>query len=316
MFKYVVRRLLQMIPLLLLMSMLVFIIVKMAPGDPFAYMVGPDSDPAQIAKMKATLGLDRPWYVQYGNWLKETVSGNLGYSIRHQRPVAEMMAVRLGPTFLLAGTAFVIGMLLAIPFGVMASTRPYSIVDYTASTIAFMGISLPQFFTALLAIYIFGVVLRWTPLNGLATPDAPFSLLDRLHHLVLPAMTLAVREIAVTMRFTRSSMLEVLRQDYVRTARAKGLAERVVIYKHALRNSLIPVITLIGFSLPTLFSGGIVLEILFAWPGMGQFTYNALLDRDYPILMTTNLFFATLVMLGNLLADVLYAVADPRIRFS
>lgn len=305
-----------MIPLLLGVSFIVFFIVKSAPGDPFAYLVGPDSDPAQIARMKAQLGLDKPLVIQYWSWLKETLSGNLGYSIRNQRPVVEMMAIRLGPTFLLAGAAFVIGFVVAIPFGVAAATRPYSLLDNTISTLAFMGISLPSFFTALLAIYIFGVVLRLTPLNGMATPDVPFSLFDRLHHLALPALTLAVREIAVTMRFTRSSMLEVLRQDYVRTARAKGLSERIVVYKHALRNSLIPVITLLGFSLPTLFSGAIVFEILFAWPGMGQFTFNALLDRDYPILMTTNLFFATLVMLGNLVADVLYAVADPRIRYS
>lgn len=314
--KYVFRRLLQTIPILFGVSMIIFIIIHSAPGDPYSYLLPPRADPTFKARMRAELGLDKPLPVQYLSWLKETASGNLGYSIRQARPVAEMIRARLGPTFLLTGTAFVIGFAVAIPLGVLSATRQYSKFDYIASTVAFIGISLPSFFTALLAIYLFSVILKWTPVSGMYTPGTDFSIWNRLHHLVLPALTLATREVAVYTRFTRSSMLEVLRMDYVRTARSKGMAERVVVYKHALRNSLIPIITLIGFTLPGLFSGAIIFETLFTWPGMGLLSLEAVTYRDYPVLMTTNLFFALLVILGNLMADILYAVVDPRIRYN
>jgi peptide/nickel transport system permease protein len=314
--QYVMRRLLQMIPILLGVSVIVFVITRTAPGDPFAYLLPPRSDPTFKARMREEYGLNKPLHIQYWNWLKITARGDLGYSIRQQRPVAQMMKERLGPTFLLTTTAFVIGIAVAIPLGVIAATRQYSWFDHSASALAFIGISLPSFFTALLAIYIFSIHLRWTPLNGMYTPGKEADLLNRLHHLMLPALTLASRDIAVWTRFTRSSMLEVLRSDYVRTARSKGLSERVVVYKHALRNGLIPIVTLLGLALPGLFSGAIIFETLFTWPGMGLMAYDAVQFRDYPVLMTVNLFFASLVIIGNLLADILYAIVDPRIRYS
>lgn len=313
---YFLKRTLQAIPILLGVSLIIFGIMHAAPGDPFAYLIDPTVDPIVFERMKIELGLYDPWYVQYWNWLKLVVQGDLGYSIRFQRPVTGLIATRLGPTILLTGSAYLLAFLIAVPLGIISATRQYSIFDYTISGVVFMGISLPSYFTALLAIYFFGVKLRWTPLSGMMTPGADFNLVDRLHHLVLPVATLAVRDMTSLTRFTRSSMLEVLRQDYVRTARSKGLPERMVLFKHAFRNGAIPLITLFGLNLPELFSGVLFLEIIFVWPGIGRFAYEAVLNRDYPIIIAINVLLATLVVVGNLLADYLYALADPRIRYS
>lgn len=314
--QYVIRRLLQTIPILLGVSVLIFVIVKSTPGNPYAYLFGPRTDPKMKEQLMEQMGFNDPLPLQYVRWLKTTLSGNLGYAIRSQRPVTEMLGEAIPRTLILTGSAFVIGLLLAVPMGVLSATRQYSLLDYGVTAFAFIGISLPAFFSALIMIYFFAV--RWPifPMNGITTPGQPFSVGDLLIHLVLPAVTLGLRDMASYMRFTRSSMLEILRQDYVRTARAKGLAERVVIYKHALRNSLIPVITLLGFSLPGLFGGAVLIETIFSWPGMGKLAFDAVGNRDYSILMATNMFFAFLVIIGNLVADMLYALADPRIRYS
>lgn len=305
-----------MIPILIGVSILMFAIIKATPGDPFRYLVGPRANPAQIAKIREQAGLNKPLPIQYINWVKQTVTGNLGYSLRSGASVAEQLKTRIPNTLYLTVTAFVIGLALAIPIGVISATRPYSIVDYAATTLAFIGISLPSFFTALVAIYVFAYTLRWVPPNQMTTPGEPFQLLDFLHHLILPALVLGVRDIAGFSRYTRGSMMDVLRQDYIRTARSKGIKERVVVYKHALRNSMIPIVTLLGFSIPELFGGAILLETLFTWPGMGQLFFDAVNNRDFPVLMVTNMFFAVLTVLGSLVADILYAVIDPRIRYS
>lgn len=314
--RYLLRRTLQAIPILFGVSIIVFLVTRLAPGNPFQYLLDPELDPDSFKRLAEEFGLNKPLYVQYWMWLKETLSGNLGFSIRYQRPVVDMMAERLGPTLLLTGSAYVLAVMVAVPVGVIAATRQYSVFDHSVSTFAYLGISLPSFFAALLAIYFFGVTLEWVPTSGMQTPGEPFSILDRLHHLVLPMLTLAVRDLAGLTRFTRSSLLEVLRQDYVRTARSKGLAERVVLFKHSLRNGLLPLITLFGLNLPDLFSGVLILETVFTWPGMGLMAAQGVLNRDYPVLMTLNLFFALVVILGNLLADILYAAADPRIRYT
>jgi peptide/nickel transport system permease protein len=301
---------------LLGVSIIIFVIVHSTPGNPYAYLFGPKVDPKIREKLMVEMGFRDPLPVQYVRWLKETASGNLGYTLRTGEPVAKLVMGRLPRTLLLTGTAFVLALLVAIPIGVISATRQYSLLDYTVTTFSFMGISLPSFFAALLAVYFFAVKWPIFPMNGIVTPGKPFSVWDLLYHLTLPALSLALRDIASYSRFTRSSMLEVLRQDYVRTARAKGLAERVVIYKHALRNGMIPVVTLLGFSLPGLFGGAIIFETIFTWPGMGLLSIEAVGNRDYPILMTVNMFFAVLVILGNLIADILYAVVDPRIRYS
>lgn len=314
--RYILRRLLQTLPILLGVSIVIFVIVHSTPGNPYAYLFGPRVDPKIKEKLMVEMGFRDPLPIQYVRWIKTTAQGNLGYSLRTGQPVGQMIAKAIPNTLYLTATALVLALLLAIPIGVISATRQYSWVDYAVTTFSFMGISLPSFFAALLAIYFFAV--RWPifPMNGVTTPGKPFSVGDFAMHLVLPAVSLALRDVASYSRFTRSSMLEVMRQDYVRTARSKGLSERVVIYKHALRNGLIPVVTLLGFSLPGLFSGATIMEGVFSWRGMGLLSIEAVNNRDYSILMTVNMFFAFLVIVGNLIADVLYAVVDPRIRYS
>lgn len=297
-------------------SIVIFAIVYSTPGNPYAYLFGPRIDPTLRARLMQEMGLNDPLPMQYLRWIKQTMSGNLGYSLRTGKPVAEMVSKAVGPTLVLTASAFTFALLMAIPIGVLSARKQYSFLDYSVTTFAFMGISLPSFFAALLAVYFFAVKWPLFPMNMMYDPAKGFSIPNMLYHLILPAVTLGLRDMASYARFTRSSMLEVLRQDYVRTARAKGLGERVVIYKHALRNALIPVITLLGLSLPALFAGAIIIETIFTWPGMGRLSFEAVNNRDYPVLMVVNIFFAFLVITGNLIADVLYAVVDPRIRYS
>jgi peptide/nickel transport system permease protein len=308
--------LLQVIPILFGVSLVLFVIVHSAPGNPYAYLFGPRTDPALKERLMREKGFYDPLPVQYVRWIKETATGHFGYSLRNGAPVLDQIMERLPRTLLLTSTAFLIAILLAIPIGVISATRQYSLVDYLVTSFSFMGISLPSFFAALVAIYLFAVTWRIFPSNGMIEAGQPHTFWTVLYHLILPAFTLGLRDLAAYSRYTRSSMLEVLRQDYVRTARSKGLAERTVVYKHALRNSLIPVITLFGFSLPGLFGGAIIFETIFAWPGMGLLSFEAVGNRDYPMLMAVNLFFAFLVITGNLVADILYAVVDPRIRYA
>lgn len=314
--RYLAKRLLQAIPILLGVSIVVYSIMIFTPGDPFSFYLNPDLDPAAFQRMAEELGLNKPWYVQYWMWLKEVLQGNLGYSIHQLKPVTSLIFQRLGGTLMLTGTAYVLAMLIAIPLGVITATRQYSVFDYAVSGLAFLGISLPSFFAALLAAYFFGVVLEWFPLSGMMTPGVEFNIWDRLHHMALPVLTLMVRDMTGLVRFTRSSMLEVLRQDYVRTARAKGLVERVVLFKHAFRNGALPLVTILGLSLPDLFSGALILETIFVWPGIGRLAFESLLTRDYPIIIGINMMLASMVIIGSLAADLLYAVADPRIRYT
>jgi peptide/nickel transport system permease protein len=314
--QYILRRLLQTIPIMLGVSIVIFTIVHLTPGNPYAYLFGPKVDPTLKQKLMQEMGFNDPIPLQYVRWLKETVTGNFGYSLRTGTPVLDMVRQRMPNTLLLTGTAFFLALVLSIPAGVLSATRQYSVLDYSVTTFALMGISLPSFFAAIVAVYLLAVKWPVLPMNGLRTYGQPDSTWDVVRHLVLPSLTLAVRDMASYTRFTRSSMLEVLRQDYVRTARSKGLTERIVIYKHALRNSLIPVVTLLGFSLPALFGGAVIFEYIFSWPGMGSLSIEAVNNRDYSVLMVVNLFFAIMVIMGNLLADVLYAVVDPRIRYS
>lgn len=314
--QYILRRLLQMIPILIGISILMFAIIKATPGNPFSYLAGPRVNKATIDRMVKEAGLDKPLPIQYINWVKETAKGNLGYSLRTGEEVKTLLKKRIPNTLILTLTAFVIGIGLAIPIGVISATRPYSLIDYVATTFSFVGISLPSFFTALIAIFVFAYTLRWVPPNQMTTPGEPFNLWDLMHHLILPATVLGLREIAAFSRYTRASMMDVMGQDFIRTARSKGINERLVIYKHAFRNSMIPIITILGFSLPGLFAGTFVFETLFTWPGMGQLGVEAVNNRDFPLLMVTNMFFAVLTVLGSLVADVLYVVVDPRIRYS
>lgn len=317
---YVLRRLVQMGPMLLGASLLIFLVVRMAPGDPLAAMVDPRMDPQKMEEMRARLCLDCPVLVQYWGWLKEVLRGDLGTSIRFQVPVAELIGARLGPTILLGMAAFGVTYLVGIPLGVLTAVRRHSWLELTVTVLSFAALSMPAFFFGLLLLKLFALGgLRILPSSGMITPGAPYrgaaAMLDVASHLVLPALALGLSGVAGLVRYVRASMVEVLRQDYVRTARAKGLAEKQVIYRHALRNGLIPVVTLVGLTLPDIVGGAILTESIFVWPGVGRLTYTALLERDYPVLMALNLLFAGMVMLGSLAADVGYALVDPRVRY-
>ena len=317
--KYILRRLLQQIPIMLGVSILVFSIIQLAPGDPLAsYMQNPNMTIAQMEALKEAYGLNASPVQQYFSYMKNALKGEFGYSIQLKQPVSKLIAERLGATFFIAFGSLLISVLIAIPIGVISATKQYSFIDYAGTIFALAGISIPIFFFAILMKKWFAIDLRWFPLSGFVSPGKNYvginKIMDILNHSFLPLIVLGLAGAGSLMRYTRSSMLEVIRQDYVRTARAKGLKERVVIYKHALRNALIPVITLLGFTLPGLFSGAITTEIMFSLPGMGRLQYNAVLHRDYPIMMGTNLFLAIFTLIGNLLADISYAAVDPRIR--
>jgi len=317
--KYIIRRILQAIPILLGVSIIIFALTQAMPGDPLSHMMDPNITKEDLESAREKLGLNDPKYVQYFRWLGELLSGNLGFSTKYSKPVGDLIKERIGPTFTLSLLALTIALVFAIPIGVYSATKQYSKWDNLFTVFAFAGISIPVFFLALVLIWLFALQLQWFPSGGLTTPgvtyEFPKNIFNMLYHLVLPSMTLALLYMASFMRYTRSSMLEVIRQDYIRTARAKGLSEKVVIYKHALRNALIPVITILGLSLPGMFSGALVTETIFSLPGMGTLSYNAVVQRDYPILMATNLMFAIWTIVGNLLADIFYALVDPRIRY-
>ncbi len=319
--QYILRRLLQMIPTLLGTTFIVYIIINMAPGSPLSHMIDPTISQEAIERREEQLGLDRPLLHRYGAWLTEAVQGNLGYSTRYRgRLVSELIQNRLGATVLLTFSSIFISFIIAVPVGVISATRQYSTLDYSVVVMAIAGVSVPVFFLGIVLVWFFGFQLGWLPIGGMVSagirhPTFMTYALDVGRHLILPLVTLTAANTARFVRFTRSSMLEVIRQDYVRTARAKGLSEQVVIYRHALRNALLPVITILGLSLPFLFSGAIITESVFTWPGMGTLLIESISQRDYGLLMGINVFLAVLVIMGNLLADIFYSVVDPRIRY-
>ena len=321
---YLLRRVLLSLPVLLGITIINFTFIRLAPGDPVSMMIPPevlesggaqDLSPEWRHEMEGRLGLDLPLPVQYVAWVREIASGNFGRSISTGRAVLPEMSLRLWPTLKLMGTALLISIVLGVTAGVLAAGRPYSPFDYAASLLAMLGVSVPSFFQALLFIYVFSIVLQWLPTSGMSTLGIDASLWDSLTHLVMPAVVLGTSGAASLARYTRSSLLEVLRQDYITTARSKGLAERMVLARHALRNAILPVITVISLQLPHLFGGSVIIEQIFYWQGMGLLAIKAVLERDYPVIMAFNLLSAMLVLLANLLADIAYAVADPRIRY-
>jgi len=303
--KYIMRRVLLMIPIALGVTVVVFSIMHLAPGDPARIMLGVQATPEQVAALRAKLGLDQPIYVQYFRWITGVIKGDWGYSIQTGQPVLEIIQERIGATFKLIGLAMLFSITIGITTGIISAIKQYSIFDYTAMTLALLGISMPSFWLALMLILIFGLHLGWFPISGSGS----------IKHLILPAISLGWINSAVISRLTRSSMLEVIRQDYITTARAKGLSERAVVYKHALRNALIPVVTIIGLRIPWLFGGAVITETIFAWPGMGRLIVNSVLNRDFPVVQGVVLIMAFIVMFANLAVDILYAFLDPRIRY-
>lgn len=312
--RYVIGRLGQAVVLLFVMSMVVFMVVHAAPGGP-AILNNPEIDPRLAQEMARNLGLEDPLPVQYGRWLVNLLQGRLGRSYQHQLPVEQLILERLPATLLLTGTGLSLSLLLAIPIGVLSATRPYSLLDRLATVGAFIGVSIPVFWLGIILIILFSVELNWLPSAGMLTAGAPFSLGDLLAHLILPGLVVASFPLAQLVRYTRSALLEVIRQDYIRTARAKGLSEWQVITRHALRNALIPVITVTGLLIPRLVGGAAITETVFAWPGMGRLAVDAAFTRDYPLVMGITLLMSAVVVATNLLTDLLYVYVDPRIRF-
>lgn len=319
MFPFILRRLIQAFFILLVVTFISFVIMNMAPGNAMQTFIDPRIPPSELAKAEASLGLDQPIPVQYFRWLKAITEGNLGFSIKSGQAVLELILSRLGSTLTLMTSAFMLMFLLALFIGIISAAKPYSFIDYLATFLAFAGISIPGFFFALTLIYIFAVVLGWLPTSGLESYGQGLSgwaqFADRLEHLVLPVTVLAFTGVAELVRHVRSAVSESLSQDYIRTARGKGISEFKVLTSHALRNSWLPIITLIGVALPRFFSGSVIVEVIFAWPGMGRLLVDSVFARDFPVAMGINLFAAILVLLGSLLADSLYAIVDPRIRY-
>jgi len=314
---FVVRRLLLALPTLVGVTVLTFVLLHLAPGGPALALAGEKATPAQLARITHELGLDRPWPEQYGAWLGALLRGDLGFSYIRQAPVTALIAARLPATILLMGCALIVSVACAIPLGVYQAYRRNTRFDRTASIAVFIAWSMPTFWFGTLLIAFFAVNLKWFPVGGLQTIDTlAFDWPSRIAHLILPAATLAIVSLAAWSRYIRGSMIEQLREDYTRTALAKGLSTRSVLFRHALRNALIPFITLLGGTVPALFGGAVITEQIFAYPGMGQLFWQSAVDRDYSTLLGMTLITAILVIAGNLLADVLYAVVDPRVQIS
>ena len=313
--KYILRRLLIIIPTLIGVSIILFTLMHLAPGGPEAVLMGDDISAEAAARIRANLGLDRPVPVQYFHWLTNLLQGDLGNSFRTGEAVISLLGYRLINTLTLTVAAFLFSLVVAIPFGIISATRQYSLMDKISTVVAFLGISFPSFWLGIVLILIFAYQLGLFPVSGIASYGMEGDLFNRLHHLVLPAVTLGAVQMATYMRFTRSGMLEVLKQDYIRTARAKGLSFRQVIYKHALRNGLISVVTVIGISLPALVGGAVLTETIFAWPGLGRMAVNAVFQRDYPIIMGVNMIVAVVTVFANLGVDIIYTFIDPRIAY-
>lgn len=311
---FVVRRVLQSVVLLVVVSIVGFAILNLAPGGPMAaYALQPGMTQADRNRIAAQMGLDKPLPVQYWSWAKGLATGNWGRSYRNEQPVTQIVLGRLPATLELMITAEILSIVLGVLIGILGAVRPYSFADNLATVGAMIGLSIPTFWFGLMMIFVFSVKLGWLP-PGNITTTGDGSLLDRVHHLVAPALVLTLVTVAIWSRYTRSSMLDTINQDFIRTARSKGLRERVVMVRHALRNAILPLVTIAGLQLPALFGGALVTETVFTWPGMGRLFVDSLGYRDYPVLMGILMFTAVLVLLGNLIADVLYAVFDPRIR--
>ncbi|MBC7093263.1 ABC transporter permease [Candidatus Bipolaricaulota bacterium] len=318
---YIVRRVLQIIPTLFMISLIVYGLLALKPGDPIDELRfgNPGFTQADYERLIKLYGLDKPWYVRYWYWLGRAVQGDFGPSRRYGMPAAEyIFRYRLPNTLILSGLSLLVAFMVAVPAGVFSALRQHSVLDYAITFVNFIGVSVPIFWLGIMLIYLFAVWLRVLPAGSVQTPGivggwAQF--VDRVRHVILPVTALSALQMASWTRFMRSSMLEVLNLDYVRTARAKGLAERTITYRHALRNAILPIITLIGLAIPTVFSGAVLTETVFNWPGMGRAIFDSIIANDFNVAMVALMFISLLILAFNLLADLAYALADPRIRY-
>ncbi|MEA3284974.1 MAG: ABC transporter permease [Synergistota bacterium] len=307
MFTYIMRRILYTIPVVWGVVTAVFILINVVPGDPAMIMMGQRGDPETLAKIRHDLGLDLPLHKQYMNFISQLIKGDLGTSYRTNEKVADAIKDRLGATARLAMWALLLGTVIGVGAGILSAVKQYSVFDYSAMIIAIAGVSAPVFWVGLLLLLVFAYGLGWLP--GAGYGDGSW------RYLILPVITLGVRPGALTARLTRSCMLEVLNQDYIRTAKAKGLAGNVVVMKHALKNAMIPVVTIVGTQIASLLSGAVLTETIFAWPGIGRLSVEALIARDFPMIRGTVIFMALIFLVANLIVDISYGFFDPRIRY-
>jgi peptide/nickel transport system permease protein len=310
--KFILSKAVGMLAVLAIVAVLVFVLTRAASGDPVSVLLGDQATAADVERVKKDYGLDKPLPVQFGYWLREVLQGNLGQSIFLQRPVTQALAERAEPTAFLTLMAVAIAALIGIPCGIVSAVYRGRAVDQIFTGIAMLGASIPSFWLGLVLIQIFAVSLGWFPVSGYGAPDA--SLVERLHSLILPATVLGLLNSALIIRFTRASMLDVLGEDYVRTARSKGLPESTVVLKHALRNALVPIVTVVGLTVALMIGGAVVTETVFGLPGVGNLVVSAVLRRDYPVIQGALLVIAAIYVLINFSIDLLYAVVDPRVK--
>lgn len=313
--KYILKRILIAIPVLIGITLIDYAIMCLA-GSPLEMLKGPRISDAALQAKEIAAGLDKPLIVQYFVWLWQLLQGNLGYSMKSYEPVSAMIGSHIGPTLLLMGASLALSLLIAVPAGIYSAVKQYSKGDYAVVTASFIGSSIPSFFLALILIYIFTVKLGILPSGGMNTLGMDGSVADTIRHMVLPVTVLAVSLAGSNIRYIRSSFLEILQQDYLRTARAKGIGYKRVIWKHAMRNALLPIVTVIGMQIPMLFGGAVIIEQVFSWPGLGLMTMTAIMGRDYPVIMGVCLLSAVVVLVSNLITDILYALVDPTIQLN
>ncbi|AIC94973.1 MULTISPECIES: ABC transporter permease [Shouchella] len=319
MLKYILRRIIQFIPMVFFLTVIVFLFAYLAPGDALSgEAIDPNTPREVIEERRAALGLNDPIHIQYWNWLRRAVTGDLGMSTHFTgRSVSELISQRLGNTFYLGAFALFVTLIVSVPIGIYSARKKYSVLDYAATSFAFVGLATPNFFAGLLAIYVFSFGLGWFPTQGsIGSPGLTGfeAFISRIQHLVLPGVTLGLSSTAIFMRYMRSEMLDIKGSDFIRTARAKGIGANSVLYKHTLRNAMIPIVTLLGMEIGMLLSGAFIVETVFNYPGIGTLFLSGMSNRDYPVIMAVNLLIGLSVLIGNLLADIFYAVIDPRIR--
>lgn len=312
--EYLIRRLLQSVLVIFLITIVTFLLIHAAPGGPTQMMLSPGLSPEALEQQKQNLGLDQPLPIQYVKWVGGLLHGDLGYTFKNHIPVGQLLWPRIGNTLILMGAAWVLTLIIALPWGIYNSTKEYGFSDQTASFISYIGFAMPTFWFGILLQQWFSLSLDWLPLSDMHSRGKEGSFSDLLLHLVLPVTVLSLGFLASYIKYARASMLEVLEMDYIRTARAKGVKERKVVFRHALRNALIPIITILGLDLPILVAGAALTENVFNWPGMGRLYVEMATAREYSVLMAITIVTAVVVIIGNLLADILYAVVDPRVK--
>lgn len=316
MFRYILKRLLYAIPVFLGVTFVIYTLINLAPGGPLSVLAASgEMSLSDLEALKISMGLDKPIVIRYFIWLGDLLHGDFGISYRTSQEVSLMISQRIMPSLMLTGTGILAAMLVGVPLGIISAYKPNSVWDHISTFISFIGASVPNFFLSLLLIYVLAVKLKWFPTSGMQSSGMSGNLLDLLHHLALPAFVCGIQPIGNYIKQTRSSVLEVLNEEYIKTARSKGLTNVVIVLKHAFRNALIPIVTTISLSIPFLIGGAVVTEQIFAWPGIGSLMITAITSRDYPVIMGVAVLICGVVLVANLILDLIYAALDPRIKF-